>query len=396
MNHVDRLPAPCAPASFFFASLGHASCFLAALLLVVLAHGAAAQTQTAPIAAPVVFVHHEGATEALYVFASEDGRGAMYDRLRRSPTTVRPEPTANLFELIGRPSQPAVDGEILSGPIYRDARRARSAYLVETSTGYVAFVEDMGDSDDGFGLVVPAIGRPFGALATTDGNYALFTRRDRRGRTVGALLYHATTGRGRYLEAIEAGTERLSVTAFDGLPALSGRVSSVDLLIDRETVGHLVVDNGNGDLYAINVTAEGGYTARRTDLNLFGLVPRSASASASAPLRFVPVALDNGDSTTRSVLVIDLASGVVVRVDEVTSGEPPSLRRLGGGDLASVLRLRGGGARALRAVSRHSSGGAVIGLWLVDANGPLAYLDDFDAESGLGLTPVETASDEEE
>ncbi|MEM8998472.1 MAG: hypothetical protein AAGF23_27045, partial [Acidobacteriota bacterium] len=138
-----------------------------------------------------------GVTEEYFSVDLATGRVALADQLRREPETVRLRRTdMNLFQEIGRPAnQPAQPGEMLLMPIRESDGSVRTAMLVESSTGYTAFFDEVGRNDE-LGQIITTIGRPFGPLAAEDLNFVLLPRRDGSGKTVGAYLYHGTTGKG--------------------------------------------------------------------------------------------------------------------------------------------------------------------------------------------------------
>ena len=125
-------------------------------------------------------------------FDHSGGTGYLLEGLRRSPTQLRGQRLAdNLFQQIGRSaSQGAIHGELMLMPIFSGSS-VRDALFVETSTGYVAYLDEFGKNGK-LGNLVTVIGRPYGPLAAGDGNFALLQRRDSSGKTDGAYLYHGT------------------------------------------------------------------------------------------------------------------------------------------------------------------------------------------------------------
>lgn len=316
-----------------------------------------------------------------------DGRGFRVDRLRREPLELRLRVLDdNLFEIVGRPTDPAaVPGEIHLLPI-RSGSGMRAVLFAEASTGYVAYFEDY--DRDGWGQPKVTLGRPFEALRAGDGNFALLPRRDGSGRTQGAYLYHATTGRTLYAAELAGLELDPPVTQVEGLPTLTGRVTATPLEIDDgETVGYLLLDGGDLSIYRLSL-ADPSNPARlgvaRLDLDLSSVFPAETSMPAGER-RFAAVPLNVGE-VTRSVLLIDGASGKLARIENPGGGgeDPTAL---------VPLRLELGelGPGSLDAVPNLSGSGNTAGAWVLVGSPPRAiYLGGLDDPSTATAAPVRT------
>ncbi len=201
------------------------------------------QAQATTTSQPLVVLPRYDADAALERYFQVDlasGDTFVIDRVRRDPlSTRRTRLGQNLHQLIGRPVEPPpVVGEIMLAPLHGGDDSVRSALLVESSTGYVAYFDDLGKNNR-LGTIRTTSGRPFGDIVAPDGNFALLMRRTGSGRTVDAILYHATTGKARALRNIEKlPTEPKAVTV-SGLPILTGRVAAVPLQREGGGTGRL-------------------------------------------------------------------------------------------------------------------------------------------------------------
>lgn len=339
-----------------------------ALLLSALTAPVAISAQT-PAGGVVVIPHFSGggATDEIYYFDLASGRGHQIDRLGREPRVRQLVPS--LFDAVGRPSsQPAIAGELHLLPI-RNGNAVRAVLFVEASTGYVAYFADFGKNGQ-LGPPTTTTGRPFGELATTDGNFALLPRRDGAGRTQGAYLFHAGSGRCIYLDGLaKLATNPQLVAVEGGLPVLTGRVTAVVLEArDGETAGYLVLDNVTGDVYLLSVERDvtNRLGARKLGVNLFQALPREAAA-ATGPQRFVAIALER-EEITRAVLVIDTATGKTALIDNVLGADAPVALRPLALDLTAVLGAET--PRHLAAVPLVDGGGNTYAAWVLAGTAP--------------------------
>lgn len=227
----------------------------------------------------------------------------------------------------GRPDQGAVPGEILLAPIRAADGSTRAAIFVETSTGYLALLDQVGRNNQ-LGTISVAIGRPFEPIASMDGNYALLMRRDSAGRTEGAYLYHATSGRGFYYGGLRKLETDVTAAAVADLPQLSGRVAAAPIQSSREqTRSYLLADGGNGELYFADLSGNAArFAIRKSALNLSTVFAQPGSHQS--PQRFVAVPILANDDHTQHVLIVDVTSGAMALVESVD--QRPTLRLLRG------------------------------------------------------------------
>ncbi|RMH17037.1 MAG: hypothetical protein D6696_16720 [Acidobacteria bacterium] len=328
------------------------------------------------------------ATDSFFYFALDGGTGYEVDRVRRNALEVRQSRLGrNLFELIGRPtSQAAVPGELLLAPLHSADDSVREALLVETSTGYVAYFEQLGKGGNLGEIKTPA-GRPFESLRAAGGNFALLARRLGSGRTVAVTLYRATDGRALTLLGVDELPIQPEVRSADGLPALDGRVLAVDLQGGGgRTLGHLVIDQGSGAIYHVTLAGDGSIAAsRRRPQNLFDVFPREAARPVAE--RFLAVPVQIAGQVTRHVLLIDAASGRLAWLADVDGAlAEPSLEALER-DLNDSLP--GDGPRALAAVPRQVGDGVTSGAWVLDGvSGRTLYLGNLALPQGLTINRV--------
>lgn len=337
----------------------------------------AAQGRAPQVALPL----YDNGTESFIALDLASGDCILTDRLKNDPLQVRSRGLRqNLFREIGRRTDlAAFAGEILLAPILGSDGSTRAAVFVETSTGYLAFFDDVG-RDNRLGTISVALDRPFESLASMDGNYALLMQRDAAGRTDGAYLYHATSGRASYYGGLRKLETVSAVVAVQGLPQLTGRVAAAAIQSTREqTVSYLVADGGNGDLYFFDLSANtpARMTARKSPLNLSEAFPEPGPHAT--PQRFVAVPLLSSDERTRQVFFVDASSGAMALLDDLD--QQPALRSVAP-NLYSALGPRtdeGGeasGPRVVTAVPAVGSTGSTVGIWLLDsASGAVAFVD---------------------
>lgn len=328
---------------------------------------------------------NQGTDEFLF-FDQADGRGRIADRLRE-PTEIRirvlPQ---NLFGAYGREVQP-VFGDLHLAPIVDAGGTSRSALFVEASTGYMAYIEDIGRGGD-LGQLKTTIGRPFGSLAGGDGNYALLPLRGRNGATRGAFLYHGLDGNTLYVDDITELRNDPPVSSASTLPTAEGWVSTAELLNDEQTVGYAILDNAAGTITRVDVSASQPtrLSARTFDLDFNEAF--AADAYNPSPTRFVLVPLHAAGPTTTRLLVIDTSTGKLAYLDGL-EGSNASLAFLPQ-NLYQVLRPGVGDVtRVLTPVPHLESSGRTVGVWLIDSqSGSLLYLADVMDPARFSISPV--------
>lgn len=315
--------------------------------------------------------------EVFLYFDHTSGGGYLLEGLRRAPTQLRGGRLAdNLFNLIGRaPNQPAIHGELLLLPIFSSSNTVRDALFVETSTGYVAYLDEFGKNGK-LGTLVTVIGRPFGPLAAGDGNYALLQHRDSSGKTDGAYLYHGTTGNAIYIGGISKLPTDLKGLSTVELPKFEGRFGAAEILSGGGTAGYLLVDANTGKVSFLDLVSGAPERLAVRSIGLDFLTAFAADKLNPSLQRFVLEPLQQ-DGTTRSVLVIDVASGQIGLIDEPLG--QPRLRILPQ-NVYSVLRPGAGDVPRTFATVRNGSDG----IWLLDSlSASLLYISS-------PLVPAET------
>lgn len=322
----------------------------------------------APARAPITALPKDstGGTDDYYYLDLGSGGVTLVDQLRRDPVQLRVQRLGqNIFGEIGRPAtQPAAAGEILLEPIHSASRNARAALFVETSTGYVAYYDQLGRGGV-FGKIVTVIGRPFAALAAADGNFALLMRHNSSGRTSGAYLYHAGSGRGLYLRIPNKINADVSTSAAAGFPRLTGKVSAAELQTSDQTTGYLVADAADGSVRFLELDGD-NVTARDAQVSLFPTFSGEVANPASRQITAAPIR-DSGETTTH-VLFVDAMSGdlaVIGGVDDPS--RPPVLQKLTANLYAALGTNAGDGWRNVAAVPGVAGNGATSGVWLIDS-----------------------------
>lgn len=363
---------------------------LAAALTAALA---AMLATAAPLAAQVVANPYLGtarfqnqATDEFFFFDEADGRGRIADRLRQ-PTEIRIRVLpGNLFSLFGRESQP-VFGDLHMAPIFDSGGTVRSALFVEASTGYMAYIEDIGRGGN-LGQLVTTIGRPFGPIRGGDGNYALLPLRGRNGATRGAYLYHGLDGATLYVDDIGELRNDPPVATATTLPPAEGWVSTAELLNDEATVGFVLIDNHAGSVTRVDLAQS---QPSRLSARTFGLDLNEAFASDAynpSPTRFVLVSLNVAGPSTTRLLVIDTSTGRLAYLDGL-EGTAARLSHLPP-NLYDVLRPGlGDVTRVLTPIPDQGPSGLTEGVWLIDSqSGSLLYLDNVQDPARLSISPV--------
>lgn len=317
--------------------------------------------------------------DSFFVLDLRNGAVARIDQLRRDALRGRLRRlTQNLFQEIGRPqNQPAAVNEIFVRPLHDVNRNARSAIFVETSTGYVVYFEQLGRGST-FGRITTVIGRPFADIAAPDGRFALLMRQGNNGRTEGAYLYHASTGRALYFGGLAKLEIDPTMVTLSGLPTLAGQVTAAELQSDdEETIAFLVADSSDGSMryFDLDPDAASRVTVRESPLSLF---PTFNEASKNpSPQRFVAVPVQGANDNTEHVFFIDVGNGETALLENVNNTSRPVMRKLPL-NLYSVLRTDASEVpRTVSAVPRIASNGATTGIWLIDSvTRAIAFVDD--------------------
>ncbi|MEM1204835.1 MAG: hypothetical protein AAGN66_16520 [Acidobacteriota bacterium] len=364
------------------------SSVLGIAVCLALASAAPATAQPTPSTSPFLALPKYsggGSTSQLLYFDLAGGSGWLADNLRSGNEIRTSRLEENLFGIIGRPAdQPAFAGEIFLMPIRDSGGATRSALFVESSTGYVAYLEDLGRRDK-IGKVTTAIGRPFGPLAAMDGNFALLEQRDSTGRTQGAYLYAASKGEGLYISGLQDFDGEPSMVQVPGLPQLAGPVDSVTLAYEEESRAYAILDGGAAKVSFLDATGNVGRLAvRQGEVDLGTAF--AAESRAPALRRFVAVPLQDGNDTTQAVWILDVASGGIGLLQGLFTAEPrvtPMPQNLYGQIRPSES------PRLFTAVPHGDSGGATRGIWLFDNLRGVYYVERPGSPDDLRIFPVQ-------
>ena len=357
---------------------------LAGLLALGLAMPSAAQVVANPHLAVARFQNQ--ATDEFIFIDESDGRGRIADRLRESTEIrIRVLP-GNLFGLYGREVQPEF-GDLHLAPIFDSGGTVRSALFVEASTGYMAYIEDLGRGGE-LGQLKTTIGRPFGPIRGADGNYALLPLRGRNGATRGAYLYHGLDGATLYVDDIGELRNDPPVATATTLPSADGWVSSAELLNDEMTVGFVLIDNHAGRVTRVDLAQS---QPSRLSARTFALDLNEAFAAEAynpSPTRFVLVSLNVAGPSTTRLLIIDTSTGKLAYLDGLEGNVaqlaflPPNLYQTLRPGLGDVTRV-------LTPIPDQGTSGRTEGIWLIDSqSGSLVYIDDVQDPARLSISPV--------
>ncbi len=338
------------------------------LIALVIMLPMALAAQEPAVMAPIVAMPQDSTTgtDDLYYLDLGSGALAHVDQLRRDPSQVRAKRLSqNVFQEIGRPAdQPAAAGEILLAPIHTAPRNARAALFVEASTGFVAYYEQLGKAG-AFGRIITVIGRPFTALAASDGNFALLMRHDSDGKTVGAYLYHAGSGRALYLRGLNRLDTDAPTAAVTDFPSLGGITAAAELQVFDRTTGYLVANAADGSLRFLDLSGD-SVTVRDATVGLFPTFSAEHANPAARRMTAVPIRDDR--ETTTHVLFVDTATGDLAMLAGVEDPGRKLVTHKLGANLYGVLgTTAGAGWRIVAAVPGVTGNGATSGVWLIDS-----------------------------
>ncbi len=317
-----------------------------------------------------------GSADAIFYFDLGNGAGSVVDQLRRNPDEGRiARLKTNLFTEIGRSrDQAATVGEIFLGPLRGSDGQVRAALFVEASTGYTMYFDQLGKGGN-LGRVTTMIKRGFESIASADRNFALLMRRNSSGRTDGAYLYHATTGKALHLGGLEELEIDPPVTPVADLPVLKGQVSAAPIVSREETIGYVVIDNADGALHFFDASGSlSRFSVRSPEIVLSkDLTAESMNPSTQ---RFVPVPLQNDEITTYAILIVDVGTGNLAIVDGLRNPKP-QVRVLSQNLYGSISGgLRTDVWRHFAAADANGADGATRGAWVLDSlTGTLVYVD---------------------
>jgi hypothetical protein len=362
-----------------------------ALRAAVLASAGGLVVAAGAAAAPwVVVADHDsaGATGSLFWLDLGSGRSYQVEPHRGGKVlSVRPL-DQNLFVAIGR-RQPAAWGHFLLGPIRTAGGQTPALLLAETDSGYMAVLTRLGKGSQ-LGEVATVSGRPGGALAGDDGDFALLMRRDGNGRTDMAYLLHGGDGACLRLRDLHRLGEEPPSAPCERLPRFAAASEPVPVESpDGATLAFLLVTEPRGTILRIAPTADRDdqLTATATGLHLEDVFPAGAAGEevAAPARRFALAPVRSASSGTRSVLAVDSLSGRLALLGGLGDATPSA--RLLGPELGNDFPERD---RSLAVVPRVSSSGGTLGVWVMDPEGGRVVLvEDLEAEGGARVVAVE-------
>lgn len=334
---------------------------------------------------------YHDATRGIFVIDLKNGHASMVDRVKTTSLEIRSRPFPyNVFTALGRSlAQPALNGQILAGPIHKGNGEVHAVLLVDTTTGAMAYVTEMDGELTKF-RIKRFSNLPAEHLADSDGNFALVMRREASGKTVAAYLYHGTTGQCALFNGLDDLATDITGMPTTSLPTTVGNVSSVALQGGSDATTHfLLIDNENGKMSLV-----GGVKRKPTQLtvktlsrNLVSSFPKDTPVAT--PIRFVPVAVTTRSGSTNGALILDVASGSMAILEHLT--EPSKLRLVGvNHSIYGLLPANVGQARSISAVPKVDDSGVTVGVWFFDnASEKILFLNDLQNSNNLKLREVE-------
>lgn len=330
-----------------------------------------------------------GAADELFLFDLGNGQGIKIDQLRRGADSGRVVSLkANLFSDFGRPtSQAAGVGEVFLGPLHGSDGSVRAALLVEASTGYTMFYDQLGRGEV-LGRATTMIKRGYESVAATDGKFGLLMVRNGSGRTDGGFLYHGGSGRAAYLGKLNDLEIDPPIAMVSGLPQTVGLVSSAPIVSSEETLGWMIVDNADGQVHLFDVTGSiSRINVRTPSIRLAELM--TGEQINPSPQRFVLVPLTDDEVSTQGVLVIDVGTGGTAMIDGLRGPRP----RVSIRPQNVYTAIRGGikpdAPRYFSAAPANRSSGETEGIWLRDSlTGDMVFIESPASATALRARPM--------
>lgn len=312
-----------------------------------------------------------------YLIDLTDGDVELVDRLQTTALRARKLPQ-NLFELAGR-NQAARPGELFLLPLHRGDGRVDAALYVETGIGYVAYIDDLGRSNDTIGdEYTSMVGRPFGGIAVDgDPGYVLIGRRLSNETSIGAFLFHGPSGRALYLPDLDDRPAEASTTETTDLPTITRPVTAIIQDYNEQTLGAVVLDPTSGTFHRFTVSERGDrLSAAPIGPNLFDVFAQDGQAAGEGRFMLLPI-FDR--LATLNVLVLDRATGTAALLTDVRAADTTSrLVPLSGGV---------GGPIGEGTLAPYVDNNRTRGAWLF-ADNAVRYLDLESDETTLRSFPV--------
>lgn len=294
----------------------------------------------------------------------------------------------NVFGSIGRPAdQAAIPGEFLLEGVRDRGGRTRAYLLVETSTGYAAYLLKPGQGDQ-LGEVRTIAGRPLQALVGLDGQYLALPRQDSARRSDQIYVVHTSTGDCVLLDGVEKPEQEPQTQPCDTLPSFRLASNAVTLRTSSgTTTGYLVVDAADSSVLLIGYGADGlsRLVMSRSDLRLAEVFPATEGQLSGRRFSLAPVA--DGDGATGAVLVLDRLTGRLAMVRNLAAGSRLAAT-LVGPELTGWLTARSD-LLTLDALAREGQG-RTTGVWLLGERARrVLWVSDLDRAGGPTITTAE-------
>ncbi len=345
------------------------------------------------VTSPILVVPRYGGDESttgIFFIRLDDGTAVFIDKIKGAPLSFRRRiVNQGVFTALGRTTdRPAKPGEILAGEIRASDGHVKGIFLVDTSTGAVAYLDDPGSASHG-AMLRHVNGRPAAAIASDDGNFALIMRRDGSGRTDGAYLFHGTSGQCVYFAHVDDMGPNPIVEFTSELPAMEGKVAAVELQDGSEaTPEALLIDGGSGRVYRVGALEHQPtqVTVTRQEVDLFQFFP--VTPTTPTPQRFVLIPGFSGNGATDSVFILDAGSGRMAVLKNVR--KRGGMRLDGSGqNLFSHLPESDGRPRVLAAAPKVGASGTTNGAWVFDsASGEVLFLENIRGSHDLRIHRV--------
>ncbi len=332
----------------------------------------------------------DDSTRGVFSISLENGKGTLFNGVRKTPVNFSPRAMLhNFFDAVGRPpGQSAQPGQVLAGPIRKGGGQVHALLIVDTTTGKIGYLTSL-DDNPSRGILKMVDGAPARSMASDDGNYALLMRRTGSGKTLGAYLYHATTGECRILRDIGNLRRSIETLQTTTLPMIEAGVSGMEIQTGGEaTSGILLIDPSTGALYLVGGIKHdpAQLTVRKLSLNLVNAFPKNPETAS--PQRFVPIPITDRSGATTSALIVDVGSGALALLDNLDN--PSKIRLIGiQGSIYDVLPRDVPRPRTISGVPKIDDSGATRGAWLVDsATGDVLFLNHLQDPGDLEIRKV--------
>lgn len=307
-------------------------------------------------------------SSGIYSFDPMTGKGFFIDKVGKKPYQARRRPMRHsCFSVIGRPEgRSARPGEILMEGIRGSRGVFKALLFVDTTTGKMGYLSGL-DVDPTGGRLRPLPGSPAAGLAGPDGNYLLMMRLSGSGKTLGAYLYHATTGECRLFREIFTLPSEAASVAVSSLPSIpSGTAGCTLSAAGGATEALMLIDPDSGRIYRVDGVRKGPAQLRASTLSAN---TSSSFGKASAPRisrPFVPMPVEDSSGKTSMVLILDATNGGLAML---TSFRKSSKARLTGVSVSVSAAPCGD----LAMVPRIDDGGRTKGAWIFEPNNDRAF-----------------------